>query len=658
MRVRLGLLTAEHILAFIVAGTLGSASAKALTADNLKRIDQGFQIFTTETFGGNGRSCGTCHIPDKNYNISPADIAELTDEQKALVFATSVPELENATLVEKLALFNINEGHAPGNDNTPAGPFRGSMTVAGLAFTTANQFCTVPAGGLVALTQCGSFAVTPTERANEPVNDGTRRIELGWAGDGGAGLDPSIFPNIPASQDCIDAVNAFAANPTDRTQALRAFSLGAVRTHNPRSLDRVPGTDFRCPTADELDALAAFQQWLGRRFELDLTKLTFMKGPDENGPGPGLAEEGKAIFMSDIATCNRCHFNAGSNGSLGRVLQPNFGADDPHPPPPAPTVPGANKNSHTSTDILRIAEVILDDLVQPVTIPRDAGDKRERGGVQADGQRAGGFNIQALIEAPRKRGFFHNNGFTTSVEDAASFYFTPTFDASQGGSGRVAAIRYCAVPGNLCPNAPDKLLSGADALAALGGPVALNKLGFFLRALSAVYSLADCERLLSEMIDRTDLGLPTELPLRHCQFALNDVKHVLQGAKVSPVPYAWVLGEVTNIEAKLGGGAASASAANGNAAAIAGDAAVEGTTENTKELRALIVRLQQLRNSIATTPELAAAPRPAAAPVLGTAAFGLLVLVLFAVALIELRRPAARTRPATARGEAGDSSAN
>lgn len=256
--------------------------------------------------------------------------------------------------------------------------------------------------------------------------------------------------------------------------------------------------------------------------ELDLSQITFAKDPSEPGPGPGVAEEGKAIFMSDLATCNRCHFNAGASGSLGRVLLPNFTADNPTPPPPAPPVPGANKNSHTSTDLLRIAEVKLDD-VDPVVIPRDAGDQRPRGGVQADGLAAGGFNIQPLVEAPRKRGFFHNEAFTADVEDAVACYFTPTFDAPQGGAGRVRAIRYCAVPGNVCPNSPTKLLSGADALTALGGPPALDKLGFFLRALSMVCSLADCERLVGEMIDRTNLGLSIAVPLLTCQFALNDV---------------------------------------------------------------------------------------------------------------------------------------
>lgn len=610
---------------------VGSAAPlHALSRDELNLISEGFRVFTTETFGGNGRTCKTCHLPNRNYNISPTDIAELNDADKALVLASNVPELENATLVEKLALFNINEEHAPGNGNTPEGPFRGSMTIAGLAFTTRNDACTVPdQDNLPALTQCGAISLTPSERANEPVNDGTRRISLGWAGDGGAGVDPAVFPDLPASADCIAAVEAANANPADLTARLRAFSLGAVRTHDTLRMDRVPGVDFRCPTAAELDALAAFQQWLGRRIELDLTQLAFVKDPSE-GDGPGLAEEGKALFLNDLATCNRCHFNAGANGSLGRILQPEFPADDPDPPAPAPAVPGSAKNSHTSTDLLRIAEVALDDLVEPVTIPRDAGDQRERGGPQADGLRAGGFNMQPLIEAPRKRAFFHNNGFVTDVESAIAFYFTPTFDASQGAAGRTAQVRYCAKPGNTCPNTPARRLSGAEAFAALGGTEAIDKLGFFLRALSAVYSLADCDRLVDEMLQRAALGLDTSLPAMHCQFALDDVRYVLEHAKVPlPAHYQQVLDELPALEAELGVAGPATAAATTAAAGTPGS------------LIALQFDLQRVRGLIASSPQLPLrSPLQAPAPVLGVAALGALVLALAGLALSRLRRRA------------------
>lgn len=587
----------RFLLALVALVTFTGASARAFTADQLQLIEEGFTIFTTETFDGNGRTCGTCHIPAKSYNIGPADIAELSQAEKDLVFASSVPALENQALVEKLALFNVNEEHAVGNVDEPEGPFRASMTIAGLAFTSENMFCTVPDAGLAAQTQCDQSEV------DEGVNDGTRRTEIGWSGDGTI-IDPDVFPDIPASADCRAAIDELTADPTDPFETVRAFSLTAVKTHFPRSLDRIPGVDFRCPTSHELDALAAFQMWLKRRMELDLTQLVFNKDPIEKGAGPGIAEEGKEIFLSDMAACSHCHFNAGANDSLGRVDLPADG----------PPVPGANKNSHTSTDLLRIRETVLDDLVSPVVIPRDPGDKVLNGGNQADGLKAGGFNVQSLIEAPRKKGFFHNNGFTTSLEDALGFYFTETFDKSQSSFRVRRGLR-----GGL---------NGPEALAALGGSATLNKLGFFLRALSAVYSLADCERLVEEMIQRTELGLSTDLPAMHCQFNLDDVQKVLEGAKVSPLPYSSLLGQIADIEAELADVAPMANAAT---------AQPTSQTEVNGRLHGIIGELQKVRTSIAETPELASFSR-ASAPALDPAASALLALLLLAFGFLTLRR--------------------
>jgi hypothetical protein len=276
-------------------------------------------------------------------------------------------------------------------------------------------------------------------------------------------------------------------------------------------------------------------------------------------------------------------------------------------------VPGANKNSHTSTDILRIRETVLDDLVNPVVIPRDQGDKMLNGGNQADGLRAGGFSVQSLIESPRKNGFFHNNGFTSHLEDAISFYFTETFDKSQS-SFRVR---------NVFRGRQD----GPTALAALGGTDALNKLGFFLRALSAVYSLADCERLVEEMIDRTNLGMVTDLPAMHCQFNLNDVRRVLAGAKVTPVPYGSLLQEVADIESELAAVAQLANAANAQQASQA---------DATGRLHGIIIELQKVRTSIAKTPELSVYSE-AAVPALGPSAAALLILLLLGFGLLTLR---------------------
>jgi hypothetical protein len=589
---------------------LASASAQPFTVEELNLIEEGFNIFNNETFAGNGRTCGTCHIGEKRYNITPDDIAQLSPEKRFLVFATNVPALENPTLVEKLALFNINEEHAPGNSNEPEGPFRASMTIAGLGLTSLNNFvcrsavdgglpqtagCTVGNNTLPPTFEHGASGPITTTNGNGAVDDGTRDREIGWGGDG-ALADPDIFPDIPASQDCRDAIEEFNADPKDLGQTLRSFSLAAVKTHFPRTLNRVPGTDFRCPTPEELDALAAFQQWLGRRFELDLAQITFVKDRKEKGDGPGLAEEGKALFMDRRAACNACHVNAGASDTQGRVKLGPVPVLPPDPPVPFTlplTLTGANKNSRTGIDFLRERGVDLELLTAPVEIPRDAGDKTGRGGATdgvnigvscapaAPGCRQGGFNVQSLIEAARKGAsgkggaFFHNNAIRTTIEGAIGHYFTAEFDLSQGGT----AIRGADFRAGL---------TGPQTLAALGGPEALNKMGFFLRALSAVYSLADCERLVEEMVERVNLGLSPDLPSLHCEFALNDVRDVLKGSKVSLRPYSDSVGAKTS----------------GIKSQLKEATRLANKSKQLQRLQEILESLHDLRLAIASTPEL------------------------------------------------------
>ena len=93
--------------------------------------------------------------------------------------------------------------------------------------------------------------------------------------------------------------------------SLRAFAVGAVMQHFPKTLAREEGKDFRLPTDAELDALEAFQLSLGRQTELNLAAMNFA---DLN------VQAGKILFDSrGIAggKCSFCHSNAGANDSDG-----------------------------------------------------------------------------------------------------------------------------------------------------------------------------------------------------------------------------------------------------------------------------------------------------------------------------------------------------
>ncbi|MGI9234825.1 MAG: hypothetical protein ACR2RD_14420 [Woeseiaceae bacterium] len=170
--------------------------------------ERGEQIFLTETFDGNGRTCGSCHRPTDNFGLTPAFMAALPDDDPVFVAETN-PDLgsnfENPRLMRAIGLILENQdgfGDLPNDFNMRGIPHT-------LALKTSIDS---PAGP-----------------------------RTGWSGDGAPG-----------------------------DGSLRSFSTGAVIQHFTKTTNRVAGVDFRLPTDEELDALEAFQLSLGREEELQL----------------------------------------------------------------------------------------------------------------------------------------------------------------------------------------------------------------------------------------------------------------------------------------------------------------------------------------------------------------------------------------------------
>jgi len=708
----------------VISGLLTPTAARAITAAQANLILQGFNVFTTQTFNGNGRTCGTCHIPGADYTISPADIAALTTPAHNVVLGGTNSALENPTLVDKFALFNINNDTPglSGTGTTPAGgPFRASMQLSGLALTTLNacpnatliatattdsvptaQITTVTpplfplvvgeeiniggvsvggnvnnfggynglgvfvissvinpttfqykkfgnaitglspgSGGAVTGlpgTGAGVCSTPPNFVQTFPPDTGTRFIELGWSGDG-ANIDPTLFtPAGTTDLNCKAAVDASNANPSNLTSVLMAFSMGAVRHHFARTNARVPGVDFRCPTlgpSGELSALAAFQMYLGRQFpsgtplELALRAGTTFPGTQVSGSQPVItfkdatAETGKDIFLDPNAGCQFCHFNAGASLSANQVRTEPFGN------PPLP-FPGRNENEEQNVDLLTHSTFFIPSTGETVSGGLDGLTGITIGGTDpGDGSPIAGtqvfngipiFNVQSIIEAPRKKSFFHNGVFTTSVEDAASFYFTDAFafnlnsavfTAGTNQPGAPAATIAPGLPNPLPrgtgqpeanipggPNLALKTLAGiyfpsdsvaGNVLTSPGGQDVLNTMGFFLRALNVVYSLADCERLMSDASTLAGLDQPTTVQVLNCTTDLNDISRVIGGAQVRvPFQYTWAAavarwtaGELREVEEE------------------------EEFQDQEEEFQDIRRTLQSMRNSIATiTPDL------------------------------------------------------
>lgn len=252
----------------IVAPQFGTPVGPAQPLVDL--VGLGEKLFFGEKFGGNGRTCGTCHPSSNNFTIDPRFIATL-DAADPLFVAENNPALatlERPELMRKVGLILVNS-NGFGNLAT-------NFTMRGVPHTLGL--------GLSILGPIDEFPTVPPEEL--PVH------RTGWGGDG-------------------SPVGFVRDSGFDSAGTLKHFAVGAVAQHFPKTLARLFNPiapllpDFRLPTDEELVALEAFQLSLGRQEELDLSEMTFTNE---------LVQEGNFLF-SEVggASCFRCHKNAGAN---------------------------------------------------------------------------------------------------------------------------------------------------------------------------------------------------------------------------------------------------------------------------------------------------------------------------------------------------------
>jgi cytochrome c553 len=197
-------------------------------------IEKGRKLFETGTFGGNGRTCASCHPASNNFTLDVPFIRKLPASDKLFVHeqVPALAELETP-LLRKYGLICENLDGFPNENGKRSCVMRSVITTEGMA-----------------------ASITPDAGApdRDPVANGFAPARpffplkgtLGWAGDGSPG-----------------------------DGSLRSFAIGAVVQHFPKTLNRTPGIDFRLPTEDELDAMEAFQLTLGRREEMNLNPDPF-----------------------------------------------------------------------------------------------------------------------------------------------------------------------------------------------------------------------------------------------------------------------------------------------------------------------------------------------------------------------------------------------
>ena len=101
----------RYVRAILLSGVLAAFVPSAVEAQNRNQlIERGRELFTNETFNGNGRTCATCHPATNNFTIDPAFIAKLPRTDPLFVAETNpdLAELEDSKALRQRALFREN----------------------------------------------------------------------------------------------------------------------------------------------------------------------------------------------------------------------------------------------------------------------------------------------------------------------------------------------------------------------------------------------------------------------------------------------------------------------------------------------------------------------------------------------------------------------
>ena len=213
----------------------------------------GAELFFRDDFGGNGRSCASCHPADNNYTIDAESIALLPSTDPLFV-AENDPALEGLERPDLMRDHGLILENVDGAED-PEVKFTMRSVPHCLSLATS---VTAPPG---------TVSPAPLERT-------------GWSSDGA--------PNQGRLTD---------------------FQTGAIFQHYTKSLDRVAGVDFVQATPGELDAIDDFLRTIGRTNEIDVTNAVALT---DTG-----AEAGRLEFIDPVNRCNGCHRNAGANVAAG-----------------------------------------------------------------------------------------------------------------------------------------------------------------------------------------------------------------------------------------------------------------------------------------------------------------------------------------------------
>jgi hypothetical protein len=455
-------------------------SAATRATDFAKLVADGRRLFLKETFAGNGRTCGTCHVETNNFTVDPEHISTLPRTDPLFVAETN-HELETLEKPELMRQFGLILVNADGFDPPAGGPafvLRATQNVQALANSSAP-----PTDASLDFTVNVPNNPTPPER-------------LGWGNDGAP---------------------------------LRDFALVAIAQHAPQTLSRRRGADFRVPTDEELDALVAYQLSLGRQEDFDLPSLLLTSE---------LASRGKALYLDTgnlqergHKNCNACHFNGG--GAAAMSFLPHIeGFPDLDGSPR-----GFNMTAETNANAIPQALGLpRDGGFGQFFLPdfRSFGNTIPILPIGLEG-----FNSPPVVESADTAPFFHNHAIT-DLESAVAFYGTTAFQNSIFGPVIPVSISEVATDPEV--QAIAAFLRVLNALENIRSSINVAERGATMTSAEDKRELAgltlaetiDAMQVLSEGALATDI----EPSIRSARVKLLDARLALDAARQLPVPHA------------------------------------------------------------------------------------------------------------------------
>jgi hypothetical protein len=443
----LGSVPNSHFVINAVPTPINDAS-KSFTIPVAAPVDQGNTLFTSETFLGNGRTCGSCHIASESLRLPPSNIqsrfATASTPFDPLFVAETKPSTFDAgfdfnlntlvlTAIPQPALLlpgGSPDGTAIGVASAAPciGELQGIITSAGGArakvLTQISPTTYLVSGGMnpqlsgtVSDSNSCSGTVSSITAGNlnaleDPKRMRTSADTVNFPQGRGLILEnidgfpptPPVFRKSPHLLNLKQRTAPFglSGNLAD----LKAFATGAVIQHFPRTLARNPtgsDPDFRLPTPDELAAMEAFM--LGQEF------------PAGTDPGKfnlnqfvitAAQQRGRDAFFG-AAKCSQCH-----GGTVLAIPTVDIVINGIHK--------GTTTTATFNTGVVNqsINSPAGDNLpCEPSTVSVGACGSRE-------------FSVRQLFNIANLGPFFHDASSAT-LRDAVVFYDSSLFNTSPAG---------------------------------------------------------------------------------------------------------------------------------------------------------------------------------------------------------------------------------